>query len=464
MSHARFARTSTAERSDDPQPVVRSAAATAAAESGRHVLPGQALPARTREVFGERLGHDFSRVRIHADGQAAAAARAVHADAFTFGSDIVFGAGQYRPETPEGNDLLEHELTHVAEQSAARAPSLQRRVWIGAQRLTVNETYKEQVRKTWGEKAVRRLMELHGDETDHRLAGWSALVAEYQSAAAAPDVPAPGGTPVAEDEEDQAACGTLPGFGQRGGSCAAASLITPVLVWDNESYGPEAPNRRLRSLLQRMKTFMRGHAQTLKPVFEARQAGLYEQNIELLDDISSEAESEAFKPSSDQYQALGLMLMIISQQDRTKAGMNDAEMQTARSTLAFTTETKPVRFFGDFFEGDLKNMKPGQMAQITWFVKDSGPRQTDPLAPKRPLDTHAFTIGRLSNGTWILNDQGYAKPLCLTGPDLASLKDKMVEASEQDRWAGVTDDHYHEPPSGIVTGYTILGDEKTMLP
>jgi hypothetical protein len=68
-----------------------------------------------------RLGQDFSRVRVHTDGKAAAAAGAAGASAYTVGRDIVFGAGQYRPGSAEGQRLLAHELTHVAQQQGAVA-------------------------------------------------------------------------------------------------------------------------------------------------------------------------------------------------------------------------------------------------------------------------------------------------------------------------------------------------------
>jgi hypothetical protein len=61
--------------------------------------------------------YDFSQVRIHTDAQAAAAARAVHALAYTAGRHIVFGQGRYRPNTRAGSKLIAHELTHVMQQS-----------------------------------------------------------------------------------------------------------------------------------------------------------------------------------------------------------------------------------------------------------------------------------------------------------------------------------------------------------
>ena len=45
-----------------------------------------------------------------------ASARAVNALAYTVGSNVVFGAGQYAPASSSGRQLLAHELTHVVQQ------------------------------------------------------------------------------------------------------------------------------------------------------------------------------------------------------------------------------------------------------------------------------------------------------------------------------------------------------------
>jgi Domain of unknown function (DUF4157) len=82
---------------------------------------GQALEPSTRRMFERRLGHDFSRVRVHSDRRAAEAARGLNALAYTLGPDIVFGTGQYSPATPAGRRLLAHELVHVVQQSAGPA-------------------------------------------------------------------------------------------------------------------------------------------------------------------------------------------------------------------------------------------------------------------------------------------------------------------------------------------------------
>ncbi len=88
--------------------------------------PGHPLDAGTRAFFEPRFGQDFSRVRIHTDGQAAKSAQAVHALAYTVGRHVVFGAGQYQPSSVSGQGLLAHELTHVAQQSSVQVNSLQR--------------------------------------------------------------------------------------------------------------------------------------------------------------------------------------------------------------------------------------------------------------------------------------------------------------------------------------------------
>ncbi|MDQ3745001.1 MAG: DUF4157 domain-containing protein, partial [Acidobacteriota bacterium] len=81
--------------------------------------PGQPLPPAVRSFIEPRFGHSFQNVRIHTDERAAASAHAVKAKAYTVGSDVVFGAGQYAPETKEGQRLLAHELTHVIQQGGS---------------------------------------------------------------------------------------------------------------------------------------------------------------------------------------------------------------------------------------------------------------------------------------------------------------------------------------------------------
>jgi hypothetical protein len=80
---------------------------------------GQPLPESARTFFEPRFGYDFSDVRVHTGGQATEAAASINALAFTMGRHVVFGAGQYAPDSPSGKRLLAHELTHVVQQEGA---------------------------------------------------------------------------------------------------------------------------------------------------------------------------------------------------------------------------------------------------------------------------------------------------------------------------------------------------------
>jgi hypothetical protein len=90
--------------------------------------PGQPLDASTRAFMEPRFAHDFSKVRIHNDAKAAESARAMGARAYTVGSNVVFGSGEYGTGTAARQRLLGHELAHVVQQgaSSAGAPLLQR--------------------------------------------------------------------------------------------------------------------------------------------------------------------------------------------------------------------------------------------------------------------------------------------------------------------------------------------------
>jgi hypothetical protein len=77
---------------------------------------GQPLEGPVKAGMEHALGADLSDVRVHTDGTAAASAQAVQAHAYTVGTDIVFGPGQFQPESPTGQRTLAHELTHVVQQ------------------------------------------------------------------------------------------------------------------------------------------------------------------------------------------------------------------------------------------------------------------------------------------------------------------------------------------------------------
>lgn len=77
---------------------------------------GAPLGEDVRTDMEDRMGQDFSDVRVHTGDAADASARSVSAHAYTVGSNIVFQRGAYDPASSQGQNLLAHELTHVVQQ------------------------------------------------------------------------------------------------------------------------------------------------------------------------------------------------------------------------------------------------------------------------------------------------------------------------------------------------------------
>lgn len=100
-----------AEQSDDPQAI-----------QGQ-LRGGQPLDGGARSRMGAAFGYDFSGVRVHTGGEAPRLSEQLNARAFTVGSDIAFGAGEYQPGTMIGDALIAHELAHVVQQSGGKSTS-----------------------------------------------------------------------------------------------------------------------------------------------------------------------------------------------------------------------------------------------------------------------------------------------------------------------------------------------------
>lgn len=92
--------------------------------------PGAPLPSSVRRTMEPRLGADLSGVTVSTSSASSQAASALGARAFTVGSDIHFGSGEYAPGTKEGDRLLAHELTHVVQ---GRQAGVQRKAEAGAE-------------------------------------------------------------------------------------------------------------------------------------------------------------------------------------------------------------------------------------------------------------------------------------------------------------------------------------------
>src|SRR5262249_39149068 len=78
------------------------------AELHEHLSGGTPLPGAVRSFMEPRFGADFSQVRIHTDEHASQLSERLDAQAFTVGSHIFFGKDQFRPDQPDGRELIAH--------------------------------------------------------------------------------------------------------------------------------------------------------------------------------------------------------------------------------------------------------------------------------------------------------------------------------------------------------------------
>jgi uncharacterized protein DUF4157 len=140
---------------------------------------GGGLSASLRADFEPRFGANLAGVRVHAGAEAAALAAAIGARAFTYGRDIFFGAGEYRPDDRQGRHLLAHELAHVFQQGG---PAIKRQAAPSAAPAMTDAQIDEFLSQ---QSAVDASAEDQG----------SALAA---AAGARPDLGPPDGIPIAE--------------------------------------------------------------------------------------------------------------------------------------------------------------------------------------------------------------------------------------------------------------------------
>ena len=102
-------------------PIQRRAGSEAALAGGPppSASGGTPLPTDLRTQMEAVLGGNFTAVRVHTSSYA----ESIGAQAFTRGTDLFFAPGTYDPKSPQGLQLIGHELTHVVQQAQGRVPT-----------------------------------------------------------------------------------------------------------------------------------------------------------------------------------------------------------------------------------------------------------------------------------------------------------------------------------------------------
>lgn len=166
--------------------------------------PGQPLSRSVRAAVEPAFGRNFGHVRLHTDSRAAESARAVNALAYAVGNQVVFGVGQYQPQTAQGRHLIAHELTHTIQQgSVIHNTSAPGDLQIGQ----ANDAYEQEAERQAtqvlrGHRAPQPLAQPQiGVARVQRDDAGAPDAGQQQADAGAPDAgqqqPAPGGPPAA---------------------------------------------------------------------------------------------------------------------------------------------------------------------------------------------------------------------------------------------------------------------------
>ncbi|MEO7731495.1 MAG: DUF4157 domain-containing protein, partial [Kofleriaceae bacterium] len=160
---------------------------------------GTPLPPEVRSRMEAAIGGNFAAVRVHQD----AYAQAIGALAFTRGVDIYFAPGRFDPVSPQGLELIGHELAHVKQQAEGRVPV---NAQIGGAPAN-DDSGLESEADELSAKAAR------GDAA-HRPAGPQAAIApaappnhgpaQAKAASEAPDAAPPGNQPRVEEMDGPA--------------------------------------------------------------------------------------------------------------------------------------------------------------------------------------------------------------------------------------------------------------------
>ena len=101
-----------------PRSLMRVAGQDAANQRAR-MGKGIELDSSTKSKMEGAFGANVGDVKVHTESEGSAFAEELDAQAATIGKDIAFGAGKYKPGTPEGDALIAHELAHVMQQQGS---------------------------------------------------------------------------------------------------------------------------------------------------------------------------------------------------------------------------------------------------------------------------------------------------------------------------------------------------------
>ncbi len=403
-----------------PSIIQRWAATGASADFDR--IPtsgGESLDPATRRPLEAHFGADLSDVRVHTSSEAEKSATSLDALAYTSGRDIYFGAGMYAPASDSGRRLLAHEVAHVVQQGSGKEPTIATKsasgVKIGApedileaeadqaadQFMSSTPTDEEKRKRHDAGVTVQRWIQRQGHELAHVL---------QQSGRATPNTIQRQSVP-------------LPDYRQKGDTCDPASLTSALILWDRESAGSGDPNANIVGVCNAALIFMTQNKATLVAQYGTGGADgskTFDDNYNQLTATRDRLRGAGKVATEVEYQGLSIILSGFgSDADEVlrKLGLKKPATESAENSLADI-----------FADPALNALKPGETAQILWYVNV---RTVDTSGKDLGVQPsyHAFLIGKSKAGTWFLSNQADTPPLHLEASTLADLRTALDKAS-----------------------------------
>ncbi len=429
---------------------------------------GRPMSRSTRSFFEQRFGHELDDVRVHTGPAADELTRSIDAEAFTYGRDVVFAEGNYRPETTRGKSLLAHELTHVVQQREAGSRIQRQSTEPESGETVVHEV---EAGETLSEIAAQY------DHVDHyeqlwtysdnarRLEGKHRIYpGDRVKVPPKSDTTADEGTDEKEptpEESDDATDPRLPGYTQYKSTCGAASLVTALLTWDRQRHGTGEPAHMTARAVTNLLDAMEGNKATLIEDWGEKHPSksgeeVYDQTARQLHQIRNRALEPDVTITEPEYQAIGNAMYFLYADDQR--GLSGGEIDRIHDDIGLErTGGRGARSFDDVFSGGtLARLQAGRVAQVGWFVDQNWQNDSDPL-----LSHHVFLVGRFADGEWFLSDQGQPGSFELVTDSLGELRRTLIEASrEGESWISVA------PPAQLsattFTGVKVLDDPETI--
>jgi hypothetical protein len=220
----------------------------------------------------------------------------------------------------------------------------------------------------------------------------------------------------------------LPGYSQEGDSCGAASLVSALVIWDREHWDATQPNNRVVSACNLVLIEIARNGEAAVRRWAERPAGpirdicgtdrdcaemgyglVRDRFVNDLESMRDRARAPgAMFPEVD-YQQLGLALYFLWDQTPGR-GLSSTEIERIQRSLGLQTlDSGNVQSFDEIFTHSITtSLAADEFAQVLWIVRTG--------------QQHAFLIGRLQSGGWILSDQGPSPAVEFRASSLADLR------------------------------------------